>query len=184
MDVTVFTQEVLTDVMSFCCAVRERRRESKFLLWREPASSLDRQINFLLYVKYVSCFAVFFVNVFLTWPPLLSSGQSSWLQIQRSGFDYRRYQIIWEAGGLERGPLCLVSTIEELLERKRSGSGLESRGYVCRTPLSCPRGTLYPQKLALTSPKSGGRSGTQATEFTSSGVELDCLERVFLKTIP
>jgi hypothetical protein len=28
--------------------------------------------------------------------------------------------------GLERGPLSLVSTIEELLERKSSGSGLES----------------------------------------------------------
>jgi hypothetical protein len=26
-------------------------------------------------------------------PPLWSSGQSSWLQIQRSGFDSRRYQI-------------------------------------------------------------------------------------------
>jgi hypothetical protein len=26
-------------------------------------------------------------------PPLWSSGQSSWLQIQRSGFDSRRYQM-------------------------------------------------------------------------------------------
>jgi hypothetical protein len=31
--------------------------------------------------------------------------------------------------GLERGPLSLVSTIEELLERKSSGSGLETRDY-------------------------------------------------------
>jgi hypothetical protein len=31
--------------------------------------------------------------------------------------------------GLERGPLSLVSTIEELLERKNSGSGLEIRDY-------------------------------------------------------
>jgi hypothetical protein len=30
------------------------------------------------------------------WPPLWSSGQSSWLQIQRSEFDPRRYQIFWE----------------------------------------------------------------------------------------
>jgi hypothetical protein len=30
---------------------------------------------------------------------------------------------------LERGPLSLVSTIEGLLERKSSGSGLESREY-------------------------------------------------------
>jgi hypothetical protein len=28
--------------------------------------------------------------------------------------------------GLERGPLCLVSTTEELLDRKRSGSCLEN----------------------------------------------------------
>jgi hypothetical protein len=37
-------------------------------------------------------------------------------------------QIFWEAVGLERGPLSLVGTTEEQLERKISGSGLESRG--------------------------------------------------------
>jgi hypothetical protein len=31
--------------------------------------------------------------------------------------------------GLERGLLSLVSTIEELLEKKSSGSGLETREY-------------------------------------------------------
>jgi hypothetical protein len=31
--------------------------------------------------------------------------------------------------GLELGPLSLVSTIEELLERKSSGSGLERQEY-------------------------------------------------------
>jgi hypothetical protein len=36
---------------------------------------------------------------------LWSSGQSSWLLTQRSGFDYRRYQIFGVAVGLERGPL-------------------------------------------------------------------------------
>jgi hypothetical protein len=30
---------------------------------------------------------------------------------------------------LERGPLSLVSTTEELLERKSSGSGVENRDY-------------------------------------------------------
>jgi hypothetical protein len=43
------------------------------------------------------------------------------------GFDSRPYQIFWEVGGLERGPLSLVRTIEELLEWKSSGSGLENR---------------------------------------------------------
>jgi hypothetical protein len=32
------------------------------------------------------------------------------------GFDYRRYQIFWVVLGLERGPLSLVRSIEELLE--------------------------------------------------------------------
>jgi hypothetical protein len=31
--------------------------------------------------------------------------------------------------GVERGPLSLVSTTDELLERKSSGSGLEIREY-------------------------------------------------------
>jgi hypothetical protein len=32
------------------------------------------------------------------------------------GFDSQPYQIFWDVGGLERGPLNLVRTIEELLE--------------------------------------------------------------------
>jgi hypothetical protein len=35
------------------------------------------------------------------------------------GFDSRRYQIFWEIVGLERGPLSLMSTTEELPERKK-----------------------------------------------------------------
>jgi hypothetical protein len=42
-------------------------------------------------------------------------------------FDCRRYHIFWEVVGLERGLLSLVSTTEELLERKISASGLEKR---------------------------------------------------------
>jgi hypothetical protein len=66
--------------------------------------------------------------------PLWSSGQSSCLEIQKSGFDSRRYQIFGEVVGLECGPLSLVSTTEELLGRKSSGSGLESREYGRRDP--------------------------------------------------
>jgi hypothetical protein len=99
-------------------------------------------------------------------PPLWSSGQSSWLQIQRSGFDSRCYHIFCEVVGLERGPLSLASTTEELLERKNNGSGLENRDYGRRG-----FAVLITQKLALTWPTSGGRSvgivlsWTQATEF-------------------
>jgi hypothetical protein len=104
-------------------------------------------------------------------PPLWSSGQSSWIQIQKSGFDSQRYQSFWKVLNLERGPHSLVSTNEELLERKSSSSGLEIREYCRRDPSRWPRVTLYPQKLAVTSPTSGSRSvgivrsRTQATEF-------------------
>jgi hypothetical protein len=81
------------------------------------------------------------------WPPLWSIGQSSWQRIHRSGFDSRRYQIFWEVVGLERGPLSLVSTFEELLERKSSGSCLESREYGRRDPSSWPRDTPLSLKV-------------------------------------
>jgi hypothetical protein len=81
-------------------------------------------------------------------------------------------KFFWEIAGIEWGPLSFVSTIEELLERKSSGSGLENREYGRRDPSRWPHGiTLYPQKLALTSSTSGGRSvgivssRTQTTEF-------------------
>jgi hypothetical protein len=87
----------------------------------------------------------------------------------KSGFDSRPYQIFWDVVGLERGPLNLVSIIEELLGRKSSGSGLENREYGHRDPSLT---TWYPlsSKLAVTSPTSGGgsigivRSRTQATK--------------------
>jgi hypothetical protein len=50
-------------------------------------------------------------------------------------------------------------------------SGLESREYGTGDPLHWPRDNLYPQKLALTSSTSGGRSAcivrplTKATEI-------------------
>jgi hypothetical protein len=107
-------------------------------------------------------------------PPLWSSGQSSWLRIQRSGFESRSYQIFWEVVGMERGPLSLVSTIEEPHGRKSSGSGLEIREYGRSDPLRWHRGTLYPQKLVLTLPTSGCSSVgivhslTHAKEFCPS----------------
>jgi hypothetical protein len=86
-------------------------------------------------------------------------------------FDSRRYQIFWEVVGLERGPLSFVSTTEELLGRKSSGSGLESLEYGSKDPTRWPRGTMHPQTLALTSPKSGGRSvGTVRSRTHATGV--------------
>jgi hypothetical protein len=68
--------------------------------------------------------------------------------------------------------LSLVSTLEELLGRKSTGSGLENRDYDQRDTLRWPRDSFYPQTLALTSPISSGlsvgivRSRTEATEFS------------------
>jgi hypothetical protein len=73
-----------------------------------------------------------------------------------------------------------VSTIEELLVRNSSDSGLENREYDRGDPLRSPRNTLYPQKLTLTSLTSGGRSvgivrlRTKATEFFFFFVIVDC----------
>jgi hypothetical protein len=85
--------------------------------------------------------------------------------------------------GLERGPLSLVSTIEELLGRNSSGPGLENREYGRGDLLRWPRDTLYPQKLELTSPTSGGRAvcivrlRTKATEFV---FVVCCLHEVLI----
>jgi hypothetical protein len=87
------------------------------------------------------------------------------------GFGSRRYHIFWEVVGLERPALSLVSRIEELLGRNSSGSGLENRKYGRGDPFRWPRNSLYQQKLALTSPISGGRLvgivclRTKATDF-------------------
>jgi hypothetical protein len=69
--------------------------------------------------------------------------------------------------GLEWGPLSLVSTIEELLERKNSGSCLETVGIHCADHAT----PSVLKTLPLTLPKSGCHSvgivcsQTEATEF-------------------
>jgi hypothetical protein len=112
-----------------------------------------------------------FLNII--WKELTASVvqcQSSWLQIQRSGFDSLRYQIFREEAGLEQGPLSLVNT-RGATRRNTSGSGVENQNYCRRDPSSRPRVTLYPQKLTITSLKFGSRlvgivrSRTKATEF-------------------
>jgi hypothetical protein len=112
----------------------------------------------LLWFGKIGCFARFvavryelnfYIYVEESRPPLWSSGQSFWLQIQMPGFDYRRYQIFWEVVGLERGPLSLVSTTEELLGRKSSGSGPEILSVTITTwhLLSAKVGTRFTDKL-------------------------------------
>jgi hypothetical protein len=64
-----------------------------------------------------------------------------------------------------------MTTIEELLERKSSGSGLENQDYGRKETAALTTPHFFPQKLALTSLTSGGRtvgivrSRILATEF-------------------
>jgi hypothetical protein len=73
--------------------------------------------------------------------------------------------------GLELGPLSLVSTNEELLERKSSGSSLETEITAIGDPLRCPCDTPLFAKVALTWLTSGScsfgivLSWTKATEL-------------------
>jgi hypothetical protein len=83
----------------------------------------------------------------------------------------------------------IATTIEELLRRNSSDSGLESRDYGRRELQPWPRDTLYPQKLALNSSTSGGRSigivssRTKATSYylllTALGNQYWVLERSY-----
>jgi hypothetical protein len=77
------------------------------------------------------------------------------------------------SSGSGKGPLSLVSTIEELLGRNSSGSSRGNRDYGRGDPSRWPHGTLYPQKLALTSPTSGGRTAGIFRSRTKS-MELLC----------
>jgi hypothetical protein len=59
---------------------------------------------------------------------------------------------------LERGPLSLVSTIEELLGRNNSISGLEIREYGRRNPPRSPRETPLSAKVVTNFADKSGRS--------------------------
>jgi hypothetical protein len=73
---------------------------------------------------------------------------------------------------LERGPLILVSTTEELLGRKVDAPVKKTKNTAVGIRHADHATPLYPQKLALTSPTSGGRSVgifrslTQATKVS------------------
>jgi hypothetical protein len=120
---------------------------------RSPLSSFSKLfIGLFLYTSLIFLFLLFipsslissfryFLFLFLKCrPPLWSSGQSFWLQIQRS----------W----------VRVLALPNFLKSSGSGTGstLENREYSYGGPLCWPRDTLYPQKLALTSPTCSDRS--------------------------
>jgi hypothetical protein len=99
----------------FICYVEESRPP----LWSSGQSSWLHNGDIMWFLWGTKLIYICYVEE--SRPPLWSNDQSSRLQIQRLRFDYRRYQIFWEVVGLERGPLSLVGTTEELHERKKQG---------------------------------------------------------------
>jgi hypothetical protein len=106
--------------------------------------------------------------------PHWCSGQSSWLQIQRSRVRFPALPDFLVVG-LERGPLSLVSTIEELLGRS-SSSGIQIWHYAFRgsAALTTRRPSIR-KMLALTSPTNSGRLvGIVRTRTQATGVCFVC----------
>jgi hypothetical protein len=154
--------------------------ESRLLLWYSGQSSWLQNGDVLCFLWGMNWIYICYVE-----ESRLLCGLVARVPGYRStgpGFDLRRYHIFWEVVSLEQGPLSLVSTIEELLERKCSGSGLEIWEYGRRDLSRWPRGTLYLQKLALASPTNSGRSvgivrsWTQAMEFFHYIFSINCTQ--------
>jgi hypothetical protein len=80
--------------------------------------------------------------------------------------------------GLEWGPLSLVSTIEKLLGRESSGSGLETENTAVGISRDDHATPLYPQKLQLTSSTGGCRSVGIVRSRTKE-MELSFLVKLF-----
>jgi hypothetical protein len=89
--------------------------------------------------------------------------------------------------GLERGPLSLVSTTEELLDGKVAAPIYKTENTAVGIRYADHLAPLYPQKLAITSPTSGGcsvgivRSRTETMEFLE--LRLSVVLFVFVLTI-
>jgi hypothetical protein len=149
------------------------RQDADCRLWNTFSSPKQWiGLTWRIHVHVCVCATQIYRKYVPSWPPLWCGGQSSWLQMQRSEFDSRHYQIFWEVVGLEWCPLSLVSTIEKLLERKSSGSGLETQDYGRRwsSTLTTQQPSIHKSWNCLL-PTSGGRlvrivrSRTKATEF-------------------
>ena len=82
-----------------------------FLQFNATMFEIRSAVNYVIII-HVRTILVMITNV---WPPLWSSGQSLWLQIQRSRVRFPALPDLVVVG-LERGPLSLVRSIEELLE--------------------------------------------------------------------
>jgi hypothetical protein len=118
-----FPQADTVTILSECLIMRDSVSMSYNKRYCHHTVSMSDNERYWLHNGDVLCFLwgtnwIYICYVEEIRPPLWSSGQSSWLQIQRPKFDSRHYQIFREVVGLEWGPLSLVSTTAELLDRK------------------------------------------------------------------
>ena len=122
--------------------------------------------------KYIYLFIYKYIYIFR--PPLWSSGQRFWLQIQRSRVRFPALPDFLSGSGSGTGSTQPREVkLRSYLNKKSSGSrfrkqSLTAVGIRCANHVT----PLYPQKLSLTSPTGGGRSvgmvrsRTKATEFS------------------
>jgi hypothetical protein len=115
---------------------------------------------------------------------LWSSALSSWLQIQRSGFDSRCSQIFWQVVGLGSGNSASWVRVQlRSYLREMVAASLQSREYGRGDPLRWSRDIFYLQTLALTSPTRGGRSVglvRSRTKATGFSIFKHCAERSYM----
>jgi hypothetical protein len=96
---------------------------------------------------------------------------------------FRRYQIMWEVVGLQRGPLSLMSTVEDLLERKISGCGLKTKNTVEGDPPRWLRDTSLSTKFG-TNFVDKRRPLGRYSSFANSGHGVSYLEFGTMDKVP
>jgi hypothetical protein len=143
--------------------------ESRPPLWSSGQSSWLHNGDVLCFLWGTNWIYIWYVEE--SRPPLWASGQSSWLRSRAPGSisgatRFSEKQWVWN--GVHSASWV---QLRSCLEKKVAAPGLDIWEYGRREPSRWPRGTLYPQNFAVTSPTSGGRSvgivrsRTQATEF-------------------
>jgi hypothetical protein len=128
---------------------------------------------YLLWSVLMSILLISFLGGWMQLQPhVWSSGQSTWLQIQRSRVLFPALPDFLKSSVSGTGSTQPREYNWGATWYKSSGSCLETREYGRRDPSRWSRGTLYPQNFAITSLTSGGRSvgivrsRTQAMEIS------------------
>jgi hypothetical protein len=133
--------------MAVGCRLQKLFHPTTILLVHSGVSVRDNESTSLSDIwESDTCLGYQVISYFI-WNPRLSlwsSGQSFWLQIQRSRVRFPAVPDFLRSSGLERGLLSLVRTTEEILERNRETGDRVIRCADHATPSN--------------SPTSGGRS--------------------------